>query len=179
MSGAGDPVWLRPWVGDEVDPPKKNLRGDRSPAELRAVIDQFEVATCERYRKRDLDGNGTLDTTCNIFVHDVTKALGCEIPRMRANAMFDWLLKGLASGRRWSQVQQWVAVALANAGYPVVAAWENPGGAGHIAVVVPSRSELDREHTFIAQSGAVCFGYGRLEQGFGTKSPAALFFAHP
>lgn len=172
-----DPAWLKPWVGDEVDPPIKNGPMDRSAAALRAVIEQFCVATCERYRKRDLDKKPGDETCCNYFVRDVCRALGCGWPPMRANAIYDYLLKGAQTGNGWYQVSPWIARALAGAGYPVVAAWENPQGPGHVAMVVPSRTELDRDTTFIAQAGAVNFDYARLEQGFGNRPVA--FFVHP
>ncbi|MDR3311026.1 MAG: hypothetical protein LBS90_06730, partial [Oscillospiraceae bacterium] len=80
---------------------------NRSPERLRAVIDQFQVETAERY----LPGRDGY-TYCNIFVWDVTAALGAEIPHyynkatgepmyypdtegssaMRAAAMDTWLL---------------------------------------------------------------------------------------
>lgn len=172
-----DPAWLHPNVADEIEAPIKGLPGDRSPAQLRAVVEQFEVGTCERYRKRDLDGKPGDETCCNYFLREVCIALGCLMPRLRANAIFDFLLKGETNGNGWTQVRQaWIARALANAGYPVVVAWENPMGPGHVGIVVPSRSELDKDTTFIAQAGAVNFAYGRLEQGFGNKPVA--FFTH-
>lgn len=168
--------WLSPNVGDEIDAPLKGHPGDRSGATLRAVVDQFEVTTTERYRKRDLDGKPGDETCCNYFVREVCVALGVPFARMRANQLFDYLLKGHAAGTGWDQVPVWVARALANAGHPVIVAWENPQGPGHVAMVVPSRSELDNEHTFIAQAGAVNFAYGRVEQGFGQRPVA--YFAH-
>lgn len=182
MTTLRDPPWLKPWVGDEVDPPTKNGPHDRSAAALRAVVEQFEVQTCERYRKRDLDkvqdarGQFHDETCCNYFVRDVCRALGVGFNPMRANAIFDYLLKGVATGNGWVQVTEWIARALANAGFPVVAAWENPLGPGHVAIVVPSRTELDRDTTFIAQAGAVNFAYGRLSDGFGRRPVA--FFVH-
>jgi hypothetical protein len=47
----------------------------RSPELYRAVIDQFQVGTAERYRPFR-NGN----TYCNIYVWDVTRAMGAEIP---------------------------------------------------------------------------------------------------
>ena len=49
--------------------------GNRSAAALNNVIRQFDVENAERYRPWR---NGS--TYCNIFVWDVTRALGCEIP---------------------------------------------------------------------------------------------------
>ncbi len=173
-----DPKWLRPWVGDEVMPPITNKPGDRSRSSYSAVIEQFEVATAERYRKRDLDKKPGDETCCNYFVRDVCIAMGVGFAPMRANSIYDYLLKGQSTGNGWYQVLPWIARALAEAGYPVIAAWENPLGPGHVGMVVPSRSELDKNTTFIAQAGARNFAYGRLEDGFGAGKPIA-FFAHP
>lgn len=172
-----DPTWLSPDVAKEIQAPLQGHAGDRTAAQLRAVIEQFQVGTAERYRKRDIDGLPGDETCCNYLVREVCNALGAPMPRMRANTMFDWLLKGHANGTGWEQLgAAWTARALANSGYPVIVAWENPQGPGHVAMVVPSRSELDKDTTFIAQAGAVNFAYGRLEQGFGNRSVA--FFAH-
>jgi len=52
----------------------RSSEANRSPEQYDAVIDQFSVEENSRYFK---DGNGTY---CNIFVSDVTKAMGAEIP---------------------------------------------------------------------------------------------------
>jgi hypothetical protein len=173
----GDPAWLKSDVGEEISPPHTGHAGERSAAELRGIVAQFQVDTCLRYKKRDLDGKPGDETCCNYFVREVLGALGLPMQRMRANQIYDYLLKGHVTGNGWDQVPQWVGRALANAGYPVVAAWENPQGPGHVGIVVPSRNELDKDTTFIAQAGAVNFSYGRVEQGFGPRPVA--YFAHP
>jgi hypothetical protein len=171
-----DALWLATDIAVELSAPLQGRPEDRSPATLRAVVEQFEFGTAQRYAPRDIDHDGKRDTTCNIAAHDVTRALGCEIPRQRANDMFGWLL----AAQQWTQLRAWVARELANAGFPVVAAWQNSAGPGHIAILVPSRNELDKhDHIFIAQTGATCFNYGRLENGFGSKTPSVAFFAHP
>lgn len=175
-----DPPWLLADVSKEIIAPLQGHVGNRSAGDLRAVVEQFQVASCERYRKRDIDGKPGDETFCNIYLREVLAALGVQISRMRANDIYAYLLAGSAgagSGVGWAQVRPWVARALANAGYPVVAAWQNPQGPGHVAMLVPSHTELDFDTTFIAQAGAANFSYGRLEQGFGNR-PVALF-CHP
>jgi hypothetical protein len=56
----------------------------------------------------------------------------------------------------------------------VLAAWQNPDGHGHIAVVVPAGPG---EGVQVAQAGAVCFGRGPLARGFGERP--VRFFIHP
>lgn len=175
-----DPLWLFADISREITAPVQGHIGSRTAGDLRAVVEQFDVATAERYRKRDIDGQPGDETFCNIYVREVLVALGVPTPRMRANDLYSYLLAGSAGaggGVGWAQVSPWVARALANAGYPVVAAWQNPQGPGHVAMLVPSRSELDFDTTFIAQAGAINFSYGRLEQGFGQRPVA--FFCHP
>jgi len=92
----------RPWVPANV--PLKSAASERSPALYDAVIDQFVVEKNPRYR-RDQQGKG--ETYCNIFVWDVTRAMGAEIPHwvdqennptvlgkgieLDANAVIQWL----------------------------------------------------------------------------------------
>jgi hypothetical protein len=172
-----DPSWLSPDVSKEIQAPIQRHIGSRSAGDLCVIVEQFQVGTAERYRKRDLDGKPGDETCCNYFVREVLIALGMPTNRMRANELYAYLLVGSAGsgGAGWAQVRPWIARLLANAGYPVVAAWQNPLGPGHVAIVVPSRS--DDHGTFIAQAGSTNFAYGRLEQGFGQR-PVALF-AHP
>jgi hypothetical protein len=175
-----DPAWLPADVAKEIVAPLQGHLGSRSAGDLRAVVDQFQVGTVERYRKRDIDGQPGDETFCNVYLREVLAALGVQLSRMRANDIYAYLLAGSAGaggGVSWAQVRPWVARALANAGYPVVAAWQNPQGPGHVAILVPSRTELDSDTTFIAQAGGTNFSYGRLEQGFGNR-PVALF-CHP
>lgn len=146
----------------------------RAAALLLAVVAQLFVELAERYRKRDIDGNGTLETCCNFFAQDASAALGVPLPRLRANSIILWLMAdGLKQG--WEQVPEHVAQAMAEQGQVVFACWYNRNGAsGHIALVVPS---LGEPGTWIAQAGARNFSRGLLESGFGTAP--VTFFAHP
>lgn len=141
-------------AGKPTTPSIVNVEGERSPEALRAVIDQFDVVNSERYRP------GRNNTTyCNIFVWDVTSALGCEIPHyvdsltgeprtypditgayeLDANGVYDWLLDhGQEYG--WREVTAEEAQNSANEGYPVVAAMskKSTNGVGHVQIVCPS-----------------------------------------
>jgi hypothetical protein len=142
--------------------PRYTARGpeDWQTATYNKIIDQFQVATENRY----LPKNNL--TYCNIFVWDVTSAMGREIPHwvnkdsgepvaygssqfnqlykqgkvqeLNANMTFEWLAKhGGQYG--WKQVTGEEAQAAANQGIPAVAVWKNPNASasGHIAVVRP------------------------------------------
>lgn len=170
-----DPAWLTANLALTPLAPVVNKPGERSAAELRAVVEQFKTESSERYRKRDVDGRPGDETFCNFFVRDVLLALSVSLKwPLRANEFHAYLQHG---GAGWAEVPEWVAQVLANSGFPVLAVWTNPMGPhGHVALLVPSRNELDKDTTFIAQAGAINFSYGRLEQGFG-KRPV-VFFAH-
>ena len=139
-------------------PTNPDITGDesrRSYELLSRVIRQFDVESSARYTpyKR---GN---DTYCNIFVWDVTSALGAEIPHyvdpgtgqprhypdvagameLDANATCDWLSQH-GSRYGWTEVGAEEAQAYANRGCPAVTAWNNQGGIGHVQVVCPSEN---------------------------------------
>lgn len=126
---------------------------DRSAALLRRVIDQFNVEGAERYTPYKYGR----DTYCNIFVWDVTSALGCEIPHfvdasgdvrtypdiagareLNAPATQAWLL-GHGARYGWREVSAEEAQAHANSGGPAVVSWAD-GGQGHVQIVCPSQS---------------------------------------
>ncbi len=149
-------------------PTKPPLRGDassRSQALYDQVLNQFAAGHNPRYAHRGRS------TYCNIFVWDVTRAMGAEVPHwvddagnpvgfnkgheMNANATNRWLNKhGARFG--WRKVTLEQGQALANQGKPVVASWRNPKpkGIGHIAMIRPG--DLDPEAgPWLAQAGAV------------------------
>lgn len=161
----------------------------RSGALLHIVVRQFDVERNIRYQPRD--GK----TWCNIFVSDVTAALGAPIPHwvttagrptdhtdkangareLTANKTQDWLLE-LGPKFGWREIKHGEAVERANAGFPTVAVWKNPQSNGHIAILVPGG---------IAQAGGLDkqgkprnFNLGSLERGFGTPGKEILFFTH-
>ncbi len=149
----------------------------RSAEQYLAVVRQFDVEMNPRYRPaRDAAGE-VAATYCNIFAWDVTRAMGCEIPHwwigheLNANGLCDWLGRtGIRFG--WAQVDDAGAVAAAKLGQAVVATWRNPGGIGHIAVVIPTDSPGVR----IAQAGASCLFDAPVASGFG-KRPVT-YYAH-
>jgi hypothetical protein len=175
------------------------LTGDesnRSPETLKAIIGQFDVENAERYRPFR---NGV--TYCNIFLWDVTSALGCEIPHyiddetgaprsypdvsgaweMNANATADWLARdGAAYG--WTEATAEQAQAAANAGRPAVTAWKNTaGGSGHVQVVTPSEDggfDAARGVT-VAQAGAQVTEYTHITDTFKRADlPRVKYYIH-
>lgn len=63
-----------PYSAKPVDPPVTSTLEDRHPLLYSAIINQFGVETNPRYRPRNNN------TYCNIFVWDVSSAMGAEIP---------------------------------------------------------------------------------------------------
>jgi hypothetical protein len=158
----------------------------RSTEAYRAVIDIFDVENAARYKK---SGGKTY---CNIFVWDVTYAMGAEIPHyldpktgvpqlsfsegnqyQNAPRMFDWL-RDYGAGYGWNETSSINAIERANTGYPTVAVWKSAGD-GHIAMVVPQKNE--DTGVMIAQAGAANYNHASLNKGFGSnKTP--LYYTH-
>lgn len=156
---------IPPWLPVDLPDSRKQTLHD--------IITALDVEKALRYAPRG-------DTYCNIFVWDVSRAAGCEIPHwydlqtgqyrevghgieMHANRMVDWL-KG-----NWAEMVRDAAFDAAAAGYLVVCGWRNPGGIGHVAVLLPEGT--------IAQAGASNFVGKPINHGFG-KYPVR-FFASP
>lgn len=133
----------------------------RSPANLVDIVDQLDPAGAERYRRRDVDSNGTLDTFCNFFVRDALASLGVHVPKLRANQLCGFFVTALD----WRAVTQHEAVMRACSGYPTVAGWVNPkGGPGHVALMIPS---VRADVPLCAQAGARNFASGTIALAFG------------
>ncbi|MPZ48209.1 MAG: hypothetical protein GEU75_02665 [Dehalococcoidia bacterium] len=155
----GSPV--KPWM--PVQARYRGQTGGRRPEFYNLIIDQFEVESNQRYRK---NRQGHNETYCNIFVWDVTRAMGAEIPHWvddagdpavaltgretTANDAVSWLtMHGERFG--WREVDMLTAQELANMGQPVVAVWLNNASAGHMAVVRPG--QLSEQGPTMAQAG--------------------------
>jgi len=167
-----------------VDAPLKGDPNHRTPEIYNNVINQFAVARNPRYAIRDSSGDGKPDTFCNIFVWDVTRAMGAEIPHwvdkrtgqpttvynysqsreLDANATMDWLRQhGAQYG--WRQVSAEEAQRLANQGHPTMVGWKNPRGIGHVAIVRPGN--INERGPAIAQAGATNVNYAHVRDTFG------------
>lgn len=174
-----------------------STEADRDPSLYRQVIDQFSVSTNPRYMPNK---KGTGDTYCNIFLWDVTSAMGAEIPHytdwesgeahtypevddskhMNANRIYDWLAEtGPQYG--WQEVSAEQAQAAANEGRPAVTVWKNPtGGHGHCQVVCPSLDggfNTERGVT-IAQAGQTLHEYAYIDQVYSSRLPDVRYYAH-
>ena len=169
--------------------------GSRSAETLNKVISQFKVESAARYQPRN--GN----TYCNIYVWDVTRALGCEIPHyverssgqpryypdvkgaseLDANGAYDWLRQhGADYG--WREISASEAQHFANNGFPVVSAWRNnSGGAGHVQMVCPSRNggyDPIRGVT-VAQAGSRNTSYAHINATMSADKVAqARYYVH-
>ncbi|HWI51371.1 MAG TPA: transglycosylase SLT domain-containing protein [Symbiobacteriaceae bacterium] len=166
-----------------VNAPVVNRPGHRDPSLYDRVIDQFQVESNRRYRMRDSNGDKQIDTFCNIFVWDVTRAMGAEIPHrvlsgdlpaqgadgseINASEMARWLDQhGGAHG--WREVTPEEAQSWANSGRPAVAAYDGGRGTGHLAMVRPG--EYDEEAgPCIAQAGAQNLERTTARNGFGAS----------
>ena len=179
-----------------ASPAVTSQKGARDPNVYRNVIDQFQVETNPRYA---VNKRGKNDTYCNIFLWDVTKAMGAEIPHyvdpqtleartyqdsgtkeLNANGIYDWLgKKGPDYG--WVQVTPEQAQQYANQGLPVVTAWKNQeGGHGHVQVVCPSADgtyQASRGVT-VAQAGRTLTGYTPITKIYSERLKDVVYYAH-
>jgi len=131
----------------------------RSAEAYNQILNQFNVANNPRYAIRDSNGDGYPDTFCNIFLWDVTLAMGAEIPHWIDRVtgepyVYDLDLPTYSSNESnsdyayemnanstynwlindgvdygWEEVTQEQAQASANNGFPTVVSWQNPNGA--------------------------------------------------
>ncbi|MBZ4423253.1 peptidoglycan-binding protein [Myxococcus sp. RHSTA-1-4] len=165
-----------------TNPPLKGDPKNRNADTYNQVINQFGVGVNPRYTPRDSSGDGVKDTFCNIFLWDVTRAMGAEIPHwvdgngnsvapgkgreMNANATVDWMNKhGARNG--WRKVSAEEAQKMANAGHPTVALWKNPSGIGHVGVIRPG--EVTDRGPALAQAGGSNFNNKHVKDGFGSR----------
>lgn len=169
-----DPAWLHTDLRRDVSAPLRGERGSRSPEQLISIVAQFQVETAERYRLRDVTGDGHQESWCNFFLADVTRALGCPVPQMRANSQLDWLASDAGYRAGWSEVYRLHEVEVAtNSGRVVVAGWHSGSAAsGHVALCVPSPDV----GVHIAQAGRSNFSCRPIEWGFGHRP--VRFFHH-
>ena len=158
---------------------------DRSPELYRAVIDQFRVETAQRYKPGE-------NTFCNIFVWDVTSAMGAEVPHyvdtatgearyypdingatgMGAIATDDWLSRyGALYG--WFEADAETAQRYANSGKPAIT---SAGKLGHVQVVSPSKNGAydSSRGAAIAQAGRIVSNYTYLSDIYGNSGQKSV-----
>lgn len=173
------PAWLDQPVWRPITAPLTNGTTDRNPQHLLRLVEQFRVETAPRYAR---DGS---KTRCNLFVADVTAALGCPVPLLwlvgdkwteqNANALHAWL-KGPATNHGWERSDAHTAQRMADEGQVAIASWANPIPAepGHLALLKPS---FGQPGVWTAQAGAVNFTHDHIQRGFGAIAPD--YFVHP
>lgn len=179
-----------------ANPPLTNDAGNRSAQQYDAVIDQFDVTRNSRYAPYR---NGS-DTYCNIYVWDVTRAMGAEIPHYihpqtgdmlgypppkgaletTANRLYDWLQN---HGERygWIQVDEATAQLAANAGQPAVTVLKNPTGHGHVQMIRPSdNNDFDpQKGVAVAQAGSRLVDYAHNATLFNTDKRSQMrYYIH-
>ena len=158
---------------------------NRSPERYRAVIDQFRVETARRYKPGE-------NTFCNIFVWDVTSAMGAEVPHyvntatgepryypdingatgMGAIATDKWLAEyGALYG--WFETDAVTAQRFANLGKPAIT---SAGKLGHLQIVSPSKDGQynDSLGVAISQAGRIVSNYTYLSNIYGNSGQKSV-----
>lgn len=178
-----------PNAWEEVTPDIYNEPGQRSASAYTGAVRQFDVVNNPRYVRGHAHLPGvSKETYCNVFLWDVTVAMRCEVahwvdpatgvemPRgkgveLTANGVCDWFAThALKFG--WMTCSCAKAMERATQGFPTCVVWKNPGGIGHVAVVLPGT-----DHCHIAQAGGTNFFDQPLVKGFG-GIPNLLFYTH-
>jgi hypothetical protein len=171
---------------NSVQAPLTNLAGQRDPGIYSQLIDQFAVGFNPRYKP----GGG--NTYCNIFVWDVSRAMGEEIAHwvdgsgniaapfaphaseININGGVNWMNSHGVPQRGWLIATAQEAQDAANRGELAVVMWKNlTGGHGHTAIVRPGAVTVRGPAT--AQAGAHNFNMGHVMDGFGTHGPLQYF----
>lgn len=89
------------------------------------------------------------ETYCNIYGRDCCRLLGCPIPDMCSNELFQWF----KTAPNWKNVSYTQAIANANKGMPTVMIMRRGSGCGHTAMVRPSRY---KDLMMVSQAGRNC-----------------------
>lgn len=183
-----NPSMQNPNAWEEVNPDVINTPDKRSPEAYLAAAKQFQVESNPRYARGHANPGVGKETYCNIFLWDVTKAMSCEVAHwvdpatgvevpmgkgveLSANGVCDWFARhGLDFD--WMQCSKKKAMDRASKGFPTVVTWNNPGGIGHVAVILPGT-----DFCHIAQSGATNFFDANIAKGFGSI-PNLVFYTH-
>lgn len=169
------------WNAPMPDPETFGILTDPSNRSAHAYnlsIDQFDVEHNPRYTPNRIPPRETKPQTfCNIFVQDVMRANGIVVPWGNANAMADYLNRQLDG---WVNVSAPTAQDRASAGYPTIAYWKNPAGAGHVSVVRPGAFSATYG-PMSANAGAGVYNNAPVgdRRGFGTRLlPLVMYATH-
>lgn len=180
-----------------VTPEIVSTAGERDSGLYTQIVEQFDVENNPRYA---VNKNGEDDTYCNIFLWDVTSAMGAEIPhyvdsktneplsypntdgakRMNANRIYDWL-NDYGYNYGWREATPEEAQRYANEGRPAITIWKNPtGGHGHAQVVVPSKDGTYNEETgvTIAQAGRNLYSYAPISKVYSSRLQDIKYYVH-
>ena len=162
------------WRGDIIIPPKENKQGNRSGEVYREVMEALDVENNVRYQEGFNPYWGFSSTMCNVYVWDVLTAMDCQLPSTEyfgCGAMRDWMASPAGAEAGWVEVDQATAIAMANKGYPTVAA-DTVGE--HVAMVSPQHD--GDIGVYLSQAGASNFNYGAQANGWDSSYDIRYFY---
>ena len=152
--------------------------------ESQAVVALADVERAERYRPREYGVPGTISTFCNVFVSDVTRWLGAEVPRhwgdmdRREGALSHRMARRVRE-RRVARRGRWLEASDA-ASARSLAERRLPSrrrlgraDAGARAHRRAGATGCGRHQRHGAQAGAALFSHGQLARGFQRLARAA------
>lgn len=156
---------------------------DRTPNAVLALITGLDVVNNFAFlphRRATANAAGGYDATpvltlCNAYLTCCTAGLGCAVPPMKANDQHAWLGSPEGKLAGWMPVDNETARQRAQLGFPTVAAFANPLGHGHVALVVPA-DPTGPVGVYVSAAGATNFVRCLWHRSFGTFTPD--YFTH-
>jgi len=106
---------------------------------MEAVLDVNPMKP--EYLRHDADGNGTMETFCNIYLRALLARLGLAIPAMLANALFHWFDSYAARDLGWLNCSLEKGMEYAGRGEIVVGALFEEGH-GHVVMMVDGQGNI-------------------------------------
>lgn len=174
-----NPDYQHQWRGDNIVPPKENKQGHRSAEAYSEVMEALDVENNIRYQDVYNPYWGFSSTCCNVYVWDVLTAMDCGLPSTNyfgCAAMRDYMASAAGQADGWVEVNQDTAIAMANQGYPTVAA-DIYGD--HVAMVAPQKN--GDTGCYISEAGWKNFDYDTINMGWGSnydKNKEIRYFYH-
>lgn len=146
-----------------------------SRGQLLADVDAFNFEQ-DKYQPHDMDGNGTIETLCNIAAREYLATRGVTVPPLLANDLVEQFYAAPAGVRLgWRELKHWgEAGDLAEQGHDVVGVYTAPPAPppteknpkpkrkhGHTVIVVPAIGGVGLHS---AQAGSHCWNNAPLEK---------------
>jgi hypothetical protein len=159
-----------------IRPPVESREGRRSAELYQLVLNQFAVGNNPRY-----GAEGPDKLRSHIFVWDVTRAMGCEIPHMLGareltlSQTMDWL-RYESSDRGWVKLSPDRAIAVAQEGRVVVAIPRDRKASAQLMALVRPEEPGEDGAPRVAFAGNTCSNDASAKEAF--QLATLEYFSH-